>query len=231
MEAERQSTRDQILALIPPDALRVKVKTEKGDERWRDIEGGDLGAILEGDEIIVLSGKPVVMMTKPGRKTKPPAPKAPPPVTQTVAQLQIAKQHFFDVDPLLRQLSKGVDSEDVLHLVMHGFAQEAASLEFERQEAERNGKETSQLSIRRINALKALAETWIKRKEQLSGKTIDMDSPAFRELFGFMLESFREAMHKGGVPRDQAETVFVALSERMGDDAWEQEARNRMKGG
>jgi len=231
MEAERQSTRDEILALIPDDAKRVKVKTEKGGERWRDIEGGNLSGILEGDEIVVLNGKPVVMKTKPGRKAKPPAPKAPPPVTQTVAQLQVAKQHFFDMDPLLRQLSKGVDSEDVLHLVMHGFAQEAASLEFERQEAERTGKETSQLSIRRINALKALAETWIKRKEQLSGKTIDMDSPAFRELFSFMLDNFREAMHKGGVPRDQAETVFVSLSERMSDESWEQEARNRMKGG
>ena len=231
MEAERQSTRDEILALIPKDAKRVKVTTEKGQERWRDVEGGDLGAILEGDEIVLLSGQPVVMKTKPGRKVKAPAPKAPPAVSQTVAQVQLARQYFFDNDPLLQQLAKGVDSEDVLHLVMHGFAQEAASLEFERQEAERSGKETSQLSIRRINALKALGETWIKRKEQLSGRTIDMDSPAFSTLFGFMLEGFREAMLKGGVPRDQAETVFVSLSERMADEAWEQEARNRMKGG
>ena len=113
---------------------------------------------------------------------------------------------------------------------MQGFAQEAASLNFERVEAERTGKETSQLSIRRINALKALGETWIKRKEQLSGRQIDLESPAFRKLFEFMLECFRESMHNGGISRDQAETVFVALSARMVEETWEEEARKKMRG-
>ena len=228
--AKRDTTREQLLALIPGEATRVKVHDEKTHERWRDIEGGDFSAILPSDKILIVSGKPVTMKKKPGRRKKAPAPKAPPPVSQTVATLQAAKAAFFDSDPLLRQIDSGVESEDILHLVMRGFAQEAASLNFERIEAERNGKETSQLSIRRINALKALGETWIKRKEQLSGNTIDMESSAFVLLFGFMLETFRESMLQGNVPRDQAETVFARLSDRMDDDTWEQEARNRMKG-
>jgi len=227
--AQNKLDRDDILALIPDDAKRVKVRTEKGHEKYRDISEG-LDTILPTDEIVLVSSKPVTMKSAPGRKKKAPLPKAPPAVNQTVAQLQIAKQAFLDRDPLLQQIERGVDGEDVLHLVMRGFAQESASLEFERQEAERNGRETSQLSIRRINALKALGETWIKRKEQLAGKVIDMESPAFAQLFEFMLETFREAMLKGNVPRDQAETVFSRLSERMGDDTWEQEARNKMKG-
>lgn len=231
MGAQKQDpARDQILALIPDDATRVKVLDEKGHERYRDVTGGDFSAILPSDEIVVISGKPVTMKGKPGRRKKTPTPKAPPPVNQTVATLQAAKAAFFDNDPLLQQIDTGVESEDILHLVMRGFAQEAASLNFERIEAERNGKETSQLSIRRINALKALGETWIKRKEQLSARTIDLESPAFVKLFEFMLETFREAMLQGNVPRDQAETVFARLSDRMDDDTWEQEARNRMRG-
>lgn len=227
--AQKQLTRDDILALVPPDAKRVKVKTEKGHERWRDITQSR-DTILDSDEIIMVSGKPVTMNKAPGRKKKAPPPQAPAPVSTTVAQLQAAKQAFLDNDPLLKQIDDGVDAEDVLYLVMRGFAQESASLEWERTEAERNGTETSQLSIRRINALKALGETWIKRKEQLAGKTIDMASPAFHRLFKFMTETFREALVNGNVPRDQIEVVFSRLSQRMSDETWEQEAKNRMKG-
>lgn len=227
--AKKSKTRDDILALVPEGAFRLKVIDEKGHERWRDIEE-NFDKILDSDEIVLISGKPQVTMARPGRRKKAPMPKPPPPVNQTVAQLQEQKAAFFEHDELLSHIDRAPDSEDILHLVMRGFAQEAASLNFERLEAERTGKETSQLSIRRINALKALGETWIKRKEQLSGKTIDMASPAFARLFEFMTATFREAMHAGGIPRDQAETVFARLSSRMKDETWEQEAQKKMKG-
>lgn len=225
-----KKTRDELLELIPADAVRVKVIDEKGQERYRDLESEGFDAILDSDEIVLLKGNPVVTKGRPGRRKKTPAPKPPPAVSQTVAQLQAAKSAYMEADALLSQLESGIDAEDVLHLVMQGFAQEAASLAFERSEAERTGKETSQLSIRRINALKALGETWIKRKEQLAGRMIDLESPAFRKLFEFMLDCFRESMHNGGVSRDQAETVFVTLSERMTEETWEEEARKRMRG-
>lgn len=225
-----KKTRDELISLIPSDTVRVKVMDEKGQERYRDIESDGLDAILDSDEVVVIKGMPVVTKGKPGRRRKAPAPKPPAAVSQTVEQLRQAKAAFFDADPLLRQLEHGIDAEDVLHIVMQGFAQEAASLNFERLEAERTGKETSSLSIRRINALKALGETWIKRKEQLSGRMIDLESPAFRKLFEFMLECFRESMHNGGISRDQAETVFVAFSERVSEETWEEEARQKMRG-
>lgn len=226
---QNKPSRDDILALIPPDAMRVKVKTEKGHEKYRDISNG-LDEILPTDQIVLVSSKPVTMKNAPGRKKKAPLPKAPAPVNQMVANLVVQKQAFLDNDPLLQQIEDNVESEDTLLLVMRGYAQESASLEFERTEAERLGKETSQLSIRRINALKALSDTWIKRKEQLSGKTVDMASPAFSRLFSFMLDTFRESMLNGNVPRDHAETVFARLSDRMNDETWETEAQNKMKG-
>jgi hypothetical protein len=226
---EKELSREDILALIPEGAKRVKVIDEKGHERYRNIADG-FDEILDGDEIQMAKGLPIVSMSQPGRRRKVKAGPVPPPVNNVAAALQAAKAKFVREDPLIQQIQKEVDSEDVLHLAMMGFAQEASSLAFERTEAERNNKETSQLSIRRIGALKALSETWIKRKEQLSGKTIDMSSPAFSKLFAFMLDTFREAMLKGGISPDQVETVFVALSERMSDETWEQEARNKMKG-
>lgn len=225
-------SRDEILGLLPLDVIRVKVLTDKGRERYREIDPNqkDFSEVLPTDEIVLISGKPITMTKKPGRKKKSPAPKAPSPTTPKNAQTQANKIAFLDHDPLLNQIEKGVESEDILLLVMRGFAQEAASLEFERLTAEAEGKETSQLSIRRINALKALGDAFLKRKDQLSGKTIDMAGTAFTRLFGFMVDTFRESMLSGGVPRDQAETVFARLSDRMADETWEQEAHNKMKG-
>lgn len=226
----REKTRDDLLELIPKDAKRVLVIDEKGQERWRDLEEKGFDAIFDTDEILLKDGRPRVMKDKPGRRKKTPAPKPPPAVTQTVADLMKAKKSFIENDELLKQLDKGIDSEEVLTLVMREYAEESASLKFERHEAERNGKETSQLSIRRINALKALGETWIKRKDQLSGKTIDLASPAFVRLFDFILETFRESLHRGGVSEDLAETIFVNVSERITDETWDEEARRKMRG-
>lgn len=228
MAAQEKSLREQLLALVPPEAIRVKVKDEKGGERWRSIKDG-FETILETDEILTVYGRPITMKRVPGRKPKPPRPKSTA-INPAVAQVQAAKFHHLDKDPLLQMLAKGIDSENILLLVLRGFAGEAASLEFERLEAERHGKETSQISVRRINALKALADSWLKRKDQLAGRTIDMECPAFERLFGFILDTFRTAMTAGGVPRDQAEAVFVRLSEQVSEDTWGEEARNRMQG-
>jgi len=216
--------------MVPDDAQRVKVIDEKGQERWRDVAAEGMDAILDSDEVVLLGGEPVVMRTRPGRRKKPPRAAPPPPVNQTVAQLQSAKNQFLDEDDLTKQIEKNLESEEVLYCVLRGFAEEAASLAFERHEAERTGKETSQLSIRRINALKAVAETWLKRKEQLASKTIDMASPAFSRLFDFIVATFRESMLAGGVPADLAEIVFTRLGDRLKDETWEQEAQNRMRG-
>jgi len=229
---DKKLPRDEELELIPLDAKRVKVMTAEGHEKYRVIDPlkGDFEKVLSTDEIVFVGGKAITMNKVPGRKKATPVPKPPKATTPKNAQMQADKIAFLDHDPLLNQIEQGVESEDILLLVMRGFAQEAASLEFERLSAEAEGKETSAVSMRRVNTLKALGDAFLKRKDQLSGKTIDMESPAFSRLFAFMVDTFREGMLAGGVPRDQAEVVFARLSDRMADETWEQEARNKMKG-
>jgi hypothetical protein len=138
------------------------------------------------------------------------------------------KQDALRDDGILNQAKDDPDSPDVLYGVMLGLSEEAASIRFERTEAERTGKETSQLSGRRINALKAVGDTWLKRREQIITRGIDLDSPAFRTVTEFLLETVREAMHATGVRTEMVETVFSKLSHML-DDEWEAEARNRVK--
>lgn len=230
MPALAQKTREELLALIPSDAKRIKVTDEMGATKWRVITK-DFSEIEAGDEIVVHNGEPLTMKSSPGRRKKAAVPAGvPAPVSVTAAQVQAAKQKFLKKDPLLLAITQSVDSEDVLHHAMLSLAEEAASLGFERSEEERKGKPTSQVSVRRIGAIKAVLDAWIKRRDQQANKVIDLASPAFDQLFGFMVETFREAMLKGGVPPDQATTIFTALASRLKDETWELEARNRMKG-
>jgi hypothetical protein len=227
---QNNPTRDELLKLIPPNAVRVKVQDELGHEKWRSIENGFDG-ILDTDTLVVLSGKPVTMGSSPGRKRKGTSPSTTPrPINHAVAQLSKQKSSHLKNDRLLNKVSQDIEADEILQLVLVEYAKEAASLGFERYEAERQGKETSAISVRRVNALKAIGELFLKRKEQLADRSIDMSSPAFERLFKFIMETFQEAMNSAGLSGDEVQVVITKLSERMSDDTWENEARSKMKG-
>jgi len=95
-------------------------------------------------------------------------------------------------------------------------------------EAERNGEDTSQLSMRRVQALKAIGDTWIKRKEQIQHRGIDLESPAFRAVFEFIAETYARAMQNAGVRQELVDSVTAQFSKLL-DDAWMTEAKSRMK--
>ena len=108
------------------------------------------------------------------------------------------------------------------------IGEEAASLRFERMEAERKGTDTSQLSMRRVAALKAIGDTWIKRKEQIQSRMIDLESPSFQALFQFISETFVRAMQSAGVRQELSDTVIAQFAKQL-DDSWKNEAKSRMK--
>ena len=153
-------TRDQILVLIPPDAVRVKVRSAKGREKYREVTPSedDFESVLDTDEIILQDGKPVTMNRKPGRRKK--ASQTLPATTPHNAERQKQKEHLLATDMLIKKIDKKIREEpdSVLLLVMRGLAQEVISLEFEKRQAEAEGRDTSQISLRRTNALKTIAE-------------------------------------------------------------------------
>ena len=131
-------------------------------------------------------------------------------------------------DPVLKAARETPEDAAVLQQVLLALGEEAASIKHERQKAERNGERTSEYSTRRIAALKAVADTWLKRKDQLVSRGIDMASPAFRVYLKFLMETVQEAMLGSGVRPEMVETVFARLAKSMDGD-WETEARNRIK--
>ena len=212
--------RQAILDSLDPEVTRIQVQNEKGQPKWRSLSD------LSDNDTIVLreDGSPYVMKGKPGRKAAVDLD----PANPVVAEIMRRKEDSLKKDPIVIQTKETPESSDVLNQVLSALAEEAASLGFERHEAEWQGKETSQISVRRINALKAVGETWLRRKEQISTKEIDLESSAFKALFEFIMNTFQGALEDSGMRPEMVETVFAKISNRLEDD-WENEARNRMK--
>jgi len=211
--------------VIPPTAQRVKVLDEKGQIRLRKIED------LRDTDTLSLNdtGLPVFVE---GQIGKPPATKktddAMPPASPIIGDILRIKQGMLRNDPLIQAAETAPESAEVLNQVLLGISEEVASLRFERMEAERNGEDTSQLSMRRVQGLKAMADTWIKRKEQIQHRGIDLESPAFRAVFEFISETFTRAMQNAGVRQELCDSVTAQFSKLL-DDAWMTEAKSRMK--
>ena len=213
--------RDKLLAKVPDGATRIQVKTEMGHIKYKDIAD-----LADKDEIQVKKdGTPIVMMTKPGRKKDVTLDPATPEVAEKIRR----KNEIIDTDSILEVARENPESPDVLQQILLALGEEAASIGFERQEAERQGQETSLISNRRISALKAIGDTWLKRKEQISARGVDMQSPAFKVLFEFIMGTFRGALEDAGLAGEMVETVFSKLASSLNDESWEAEAKRRMK--
>lgn len=212
--------------VVPEGATRVCVTDEKGKTYWRLI------ADVKETDTIELSPKsePQWMMKDIGRPRKNRSlHEQMPPSNETVRDLLRIKEANLRSDPIVIASENTPESPEVLNQVVIGLAEETASLRFERQEAERTGQDSSTASMRRVTALKAIAETWIKRKEQIQNQAVDIESPAFQAVLKFVAETFVEAMMKSGVRKEQTETVMSTFSKSLTDE-WKSVAIARMKG-
>lgn len=221
MSVSSPKSKAELLADLPPEVTRVQVVDEQGKQRFRKIE-----ELADNDTIVLsASGAPVTMQGNPGRPRN-----ELPPSSTAVAEVMRLRHNAMKSDDLLQVVKANPESASVLDYVLIAIAEEAAALGFERLNMERNGQATSQVSLRRIGALKAIGDSWLKRKEQISAQGVDMDSPAFKRLFTFIMDTFKESLVSAGERPEMIETVFAGLSKRLDAD-WQREATKRMSEG
>ena len=80
-----------------------------------------------------------------------------------------------------------------------------------------------------MNALKAVGDTWLKKKEILSSKSIDLESKAFKKLFGHIAGTFRKACDEAGVRPELAESIFATFGSIVDDPDWILDAKKAME--
>ena len=220
--------------LIPKGATRVKVSDEVGRLVWRKPSD-----VKETDTIKYNpnTGEPFVMYGSPGKpSTQPTTPNASgstatPAPNAVISAIKTRKKEQIESDPLVDTAKKNPDSSDLLSKVIEGLAEESASLAFERSEAERKGESTAQISSKRVQALKAVGDTWLKKKEIISSNGVDLESTAFKIVFTHIAETFRKACDVAGVRPEMSETVFAESGRLVDDTEWVKEARNKIEKG
>lgn len=211
--------------VVPEGALRVRVIDAKGGQRWRKLEE------VRGDDApdLMPDGQPLFQNKPIGRPPKVELHDVLKPTTELVKDLVKVKIAQMRTDTIVATTETSPESSDVLNQVMSGLAEEAAALRFERMEAERNGQDSSQLSVRRVHALKAIGDAWIKRKEQIQNKSVDLESRTFEKLLGFISETFALALEEAGVELEMSNSVFDLFGKKLEDEGWKNEAKSRMK--
>lgn len=115
--------------------------------------------------------------------------------------------------PLVKAMAEGsVQAMDVLLLEI---AEEVSHLKWERRKAAKDGKNTAQYTVARINGLRSLAEALIRRKEASIAETLDLRSPRLQKIFKVWMQFFYEAMEKSGVSPEIINVVFQQMKADM----------------
>jgi len=207
---------------IPEGAVRIRVKDPNGKSLWRkikDIKDTDVPDFND-------KGAPVFMFGSPG---KPSLEKEVQKAATPAEKNKVIKKDYIKKDGVNNAVNSDLDSSDVLDSVIKGLAEETASLAFEREEAEKRGESTSQISLRRVNALRAVGDVWLKKRELVSSKSLDLESKSFQIVFGHIAETFRKACDEAGVRPEMAETIFANFAKFVDDDDWVREAKSKME--
>lgn len=129
------------------------------------------------------------------------------------------REQFIANDPVVRS-SSGRDALTVLGTVKSEVAREAAALYYQRIEHEKMGRDITQVSGRRIDALKKIADIEIEMKK-IGFDVLDVHSEKFQRVFKLWIETIREVAAATMTP-EQLDLFFNRLTSEM--DGWEDKA-------
>jgi hypothetical protein len=120
---------------------------------------------------------------------------------------------------LVQIVQKGANTAATVDVLLLEIAEEISHLKWERRKAAREGKNTSNYTVQRINGLRSLTEVLLKRKEAALAERLDLKSPRFQAVFKVWMEFFYSSMEKAGVDQATMDTVFEQMRADMID--WE----------
>jgi hypothetical protein len=137
------------------------------------------------------------------------------------AEMVRQKTAFINADQLVQSTGLRQDAVETLQKVKEEVAREAAALHFQRIEEEKYGKDTSQMSSRRITALREVANLELEIR-RLGASNIDLKGERFQKIFKFFLETVREAAD-GSLSPEQIDLLFNRLGTLL--EGWEEKAQ------
>lgn len=120
---------------------------------------------------------------------------------------------FVKNQPLVKAVSEG--SQQAINAILVEIAEELSHIKFERRKVAANGRSTAALTVARVNGLKQLAETLLRRKETAMAEQLDLKSPRLQKIFKVWMDFFYEAMQRSGVSSEIINVVFQQMKADM----------------
>jgi hypothetical protein len=142
------------------------------------------------------------------------------------AAMSEEKAKFISQDPVV-VATQGRDALTVLRTIRSEMAKESAALHFQRVESEKYGKDTAQVSSRRLEALNKIASIEFEIKK-LGADVIDLHGERFQRVFAFWIETLKEVA-QATLPPEQLDLFFNRLETTL--DGWEDKASEAMASG
>lgn len=141
------------------------------------------------------------------------------------AEMQVRRAEFIDTDPIVTSIQGNRESTERLQKLQLEIAREAASLHFSRIDIEKYGKDSTQVSSRRIAALKDVASIELEIKK-IGQAAIDLKGERFQKVFGFLIDSLKEAASEV-FDSEQVDMLFNRLLTKL--DGWEDRAQDLVR--
>lgn len=126
------------------------------------------------------------------------------------AKMAEEKAKFVDGDPVVQAAGKTTDPMMMLSIIKAEVARETAALHFQRIENEKLGRDTAQVSTRRIDALKKIADIELEIKK-LGASAVDVRSEQMLRVFKFFIETVRTILEDNLSP-EQCDLIFNRFS-------------------
>ena len=134
------------------------------------------------------------------------------------AHMTSEKAGFIDRDPVVVAALRHADPMAMLQIIKSEVAKESAALHFQRIENEKFGKDTAQVSTRRIDALKKIADIELEVKK-LGGDVVDVHSEKMTRIFKFFIETVKTILEENLSP-EQIDLVFNRLQTEF--EGWQE---------
>jgi hypothetical protein len=141
------------------------------------------------------------------------------------ATVAVERERFIAADPLVTAVINGEDTRTILRVLISQIVREAAALEFQRLEAEKRGRDGAQISSRRVDALKKVAEIELKLRE-LDGEQWNLRAERFQKLFALWAEKL-VAIATEVLPAEMRDIYMNRIATAF--EGWEESASEQIR--
>jgi hypothetical protein len=126
-------------------------------------------------------------------------------------------------DDLGDMLENQPESPKVLDYILRELATEVKQLGKQRNTA----ASPTQISARRVDALKKIGDIWLKRTELTKKSNLDIKSPEFQAVLKSLLDKIKITMVDSGFNAEMVQVFFSKLSQSL--TTWEEEIGHLMR--